>query len=175
MLVRLAERSDLNAINGIYNAEVEASTATFDTEPMSEAARMTWLSEHGSPRHPAVVAVLDEAVVGWASTSAWSQRCAYARTAEVSVYVEARFRGRGVGRALLMDLIQRGRAAGLSVLLARVSLGEGPASVALHEAVGFSRIGTMRRVGEKFGRVLDVELLDLQLDDTRPAVVQRDT
>ena len=72
-------------------------------------------------------------------------------------------RRRGIGRALLADLIARGRAAGLGVLLARIE-SSGGASLALHRAFGFQPIGTMRRVGEKSGRLLDVELLDLHLD-----------
>ncbi|TMA47656.1 MAG: N-acetyltransferase family protein, partial [Deltaproteobacteria bacterium] len=102
-------------------------------------------------------------VVGWGSLSAWSDRCAYARAAEVSVYVHQDHRGHGIGRALLADLIARGRAAGLGVLLARIE-SSGAASLALHRALGFQPIGTMRRVGEKSGRLLDVELLDLHLD-----------
>jgi phosphinothricin acetyltransferase len=72
-------------------------------------------------------------------------------------------RGAGVGRALLQGLIDRARAAGLGVLLARI-VSQSDASLRLHESLGFQRIGTMRRVGEKFGRVLDVILLDLHLD-----------
>ena len=67
--------------------------------------------------------------------------------------------------ALLADLVRRGRQADLGVLLARICT-EGEASIALHRRQGFSTIGIMRRVGEKFGRVLDIELMDLQLDDT---------
>lgn len=166
--LRLAGARDVDAINRIYDHEVLHGTSTFDTEPMTREARRTWLAEHASARHPAIVAELDEGggavVVGWACLSAWSPRCAYARAAEVSLYVDAAFRGRGVGRALLEDLVARGRSAGLGVLLARISLASGDASRALHQALGFAPIGVMRRVGEKHGRLLDVELLDLHLD-----------
>ena len=91
---------------------------------------------------------------------------AYARAAEVPVYVHQDHRGRGIGRALLAALVARGRADGLGVLLARVEA-SGRASLALHRALGFRPIGTMRRVGEKLGRILDVELLDLHLDGAR--------
>lgn len=159
---RAARVDDLPAIADIYNHEVLHSTATFDTEPVSLEERRRWLAAHESPRHPIVVADADGVVVGWASLSPWSQRCAYARAAEVSVYVHRDWRGRGLGRGLLEQLVDRGRAAGLGVLLARV-VAESAGSLALHEALGFERIGTMRRVGEKFGRVLDVDLMDLQL------------
>jgi len=164
MHIRGAAPDDLEAINEIYNREVQGSIATFDTEPMTMDARRAWLAEHAEPRHSAVVADDGGAVIGWASLSPWSTRCAYARAAEVSVYVHADHRERGVGRALLEALIARARAAGLGVLLARVAgPAEGP-SMALHQAVGFGHFATMRRVGEKFGRLLDVQLLDLHLD-----------
>lgn len=163
MILRDGLDADLLAIADIYNHEVLHGTATFDTQPVDLLERRAWLASHQSARHPVVVAELNGTVVGWASLSPWSTRCAYARAAEVSVYVHRDHRGRGVGRALLGELVTRGRAAGLGVLLARV-VAESEASRRLHQQLGFVRIGTMRRVGEKFGRILDVELLDLQLD-----------
>jgi phosphinothricin acetyltransferase len=109
------------------------------------------------------VAVVNDIIIGWASLSAWSDRRAYARTAEVSLYVEKGHRRRGSGRALLGDLITCARNAGLAVLIARIAEGN-QVSLKLFQSMGFHRIGTMRRVGEKFGRVLDVELLDMQLE-----------
>jgi phosphinothricin acetyltransferase len=163
-VVRDARLTDLEAINAIYNHEVATGTATFDTEPMSPERRRAWLEQHGTPNRPALVAAEGDAVLGWACLSAWSDRCAYARAAEVSVYVDHAHWRRGVGRALLQALIERGRAAGLGVLLARIA-GDGGGSLLLHEAVGFHRFATMRRVGQKFGRILDVQMLDLHLDE----------
>lgn len=167
MRIREANAADLDAIFAIYDREVLTGTATFDTEPKSPAERAQWLASHGSPRTPAIVAELPGGVVaGWASLSPWSNRCAYARAAENSVYVHADHRGQGVGGALLDDLIARARRAGLGVILARIVEGN-PASVALHESRGFQTIGVMRRVGEKFGRILDVRLMDLHPDAGR--------
>jgi phosphinothricin acetyltransferase len=104
-----------------------------------------------------------EQIVGWASLSPWSKRRAYAHTAEVSVYVHHEHRRRGFGKLLLQDLIKGARKAGLRVVLARVSRGETQASLLLHKSLGFQTVGTMHRVGEKFGRLLDVTLLELQL------------
>jgi L-amino acid N-acyltransferase len=78
--------------------------------------------------------------------------------------VDRAVRGSGIGRALLAALIERAPAGGIAVLLARVA-GENPASIALHRSLGFEPIGVQRRSGEKLGRVLDVTLLDLHLDD----------
>jgi phosphinothricin acetyltransferase len=163
IVIRLAEAADLEAIVAIYNHEVRNGVATFDTEPWTVAGQAEWLGSHDAVRHPVTVAEEHGAVAGWASLSAWSSRCAYARAAEVSLYVQAERRERGIGRALLSDLIARARRAGLAVLLARIER-SGEVSLGLHRTLGFTSIGTMRRVGEKFGRILDVELLDLHLD-----------
>jgi L-amino acid N-acyltransferase YncA len=164
MLVRRFREEDLKAVFAIYDDEVLHGTATFDTEVYDSEARARWAERHTSARYPALVAESAEGVVvGWASLSPYSDRSAYARTSESSVYVHRDHQGRGIGRALLVSLIATAKEVGLSVLLARIT-SESAVSVALHEALGFQRIGTMRRVGEKFGRVLDVALLDLHLD-----------
>lgn len=164
--VRDALASDADAINAIYNHEVEHGTATFDTEPITHQRRLQWLATHG-PRHPVLVAERSGVVAGWASLSPWSPRRAYDRTAEVSVYVSPDHRGAGVGRQLLAELIDRARVVGLAVLIARIA-GPGEASSRLHRAAGFEPVGLMRRVGEKFGRLIDVEILDLHLDTELP-------
>lgn len=163
MPVRPASPADFPYVFDIYHDEVRNGVGTFDTEPLSEEKQRAWLGAHDSPRHPLTVAVENGRILGWGSLKPWSDRCAYARAAEISVYVHRDHRGRGVGRELLADLIARARAAGLGVLLARIA-GENKASLALFRKAGFQSIGTMRRVGEKFGRVLDVELLDFHLD-----------
>lgn len=161
--VRDAGADDLGAIFEIYNREVLHGTATFDTEPRVVGRDDAWLTERDTERHPVVVAVIDDRVLGWGSLGPWSERGGYVRTAEGSVYVHADHRGRGVGRLLLAAVIDRARAAGLGVILARIA-GANEPSVRLFEAFGFAHIGTQRRCGEKFGRILDVELMDLHLD-----------
>ena len=161
--LRIAVAQDVPAITDIYNYEIETSTSTFDTEPLSVENRGDWLADHDPQRHPVIVAEQEGVVVGWASLSAWSGRCAYARAAEVSVYVHRDHRGRGHGRALLGEMIGRGRAVGLGVLLARIVSPDGRTSVRLHEAAGFRPVGTMHRVGEKFGRILDVVVMERDL------------
>lgn len=160
--IRAATEGDLAAIFAIYNEEVLHGTSTFDIEPKDPERDRDWLA--GRERiHPVIVAESDGEVVGWASLGPWSAKGAYRRTAEDSVYVDGRRRGLGVGRALLDALITDARGTEVCVILARIAEAN-PASVGLHEAAGFRRIGTQRRGGQKFGRVLDVELMDLHLD-----------
>jgi phosphinothricin acetyltransferase len=161
--IRDARVEDLAAIFDIYNHEVRLGTATFDTEPWAVGRDDGWLTGRDRSCHPVIVAVEGERVIGWASLNPWSPKKAYARTAEGSVYVEPGARGSGVGSALLSALVERARAAELGVIVARIAEAN-ESSVRLCERVGFERIGTQRRCGEKFGRILDVELMDLQLD-----------
>ena len=163
MLIRDAVAGDVGAILDIYNEQVLHGTATFDTEPKTEADHDAWFTTHDRERYPILVAEEGGSVVGWARLYPWSDRCAYARSGENSVYVHTDWRGRGVARALMTELLARARARGLSVILARIAEGN-PASIRLHQSLGFERIGTMRRVGEKFGRILDVEMMQLHLD-----------
>lgn len=160
---RGAAIGDLPRIFEIYNREVIGGISTFDIEPREVGRDDAWLTDR-APYYPVTVATIGDEVTGWASIGPWSPRGAYRRTGEVSVYVDVEQRGAGIGRQLMDDLVARARRLPeISVLLARVAL-PNSASIAIHEAVGFQSFGTQRRCGEKLGRVLDVELLDLHLD-----------
>jgi L-amino acid N-acyltransferase YncA len=160
--VRDASEADVPRIADIYNHEVASTTTTLDTDPVTVDDRRQWLARRDPRRHPALVAELAGEVVGWGELKPWSPRGGYARTAEVSLFVAHDRRRAGAGRALLGELVARARAAGLGVLLSRIG-GDSAASIELHRALGFRHLCRMERVGEKFGRVLDVELFDLQL------------
>jgi phosphinothricin acetyltransferase len=161
--LRRARREDLPAVTAIYNDAVARTTGTFDTEAKTLDQQAAWFERHGDA-HPIVVAEESGRVVGWGSLSAWSDRCAYARSAEVSVYVEEASRGRGVAGALLDELLRLGRAAGIKQALARITQGN-DVSLRLHSRRGFVETGRLRRVGEKFGEVLDVHLLQASLEE----------
>ena len=124
---------------------------------------MTWLREHGD-MHPVVVTESDGEVVGWASLSHFNPRCAYRKTAEVSVYIDHRFHRRGLGRALLSDLIERARALDYHVLIGGVCT-EQTASLQLQRSMGFVEVARFKEVGYKFDRWLDVAYLQLMLDE----------
>jgi phosphinothricin acetyltransferase len=162
VLIRLARETDVEAITGIYNEAVLTTTATFDTEPKSHADRLEWFRSHDD-RHPVLVAECAGAVVGWSTLTQWSDRRAYDQTAETSFYVKSEFRGRGIGRKLKEATIAEARRLGYHTLLARVAEGS-EASLHLNRSVGFELIGTMKEVGRKFGRLLDVHILQLMLE-----------
>ena len=161
VVVRPARADDARRIAAIYNQSVASSTATFDTEPRSVPSQLRLIREHEG-RVPMLVAEKGGEVVAWASLSAWSPRRAYARTAETSIYVDEKAQGQGTGRLLLERLLDQARTLGLRTLLARISAESVP-SLRLHRSEGFRRVGVMHDVGFKFGRWLDVHLLERQL------------
>lgn len=168
--IRDATVADLPRIFAIYNVEVEGGIGTFEVEPKRADADEGWLTTR-EEIHPVIVGMRDGEALGWASLGPWSPRGAYRRTGEVSVYVDVAEREGGIGTQLLSSLIGRARETDMAVLLARIAL-PNPSSIAIHEGLGFRSFGTQRRCGEKLGRVIDVELLDLHLDEGRemPAI-----
>jgi L-amino acid N-acyltransferase YncA len=157
--MRPAVESDAADIARIYNQAVENTTATFDTEVQSPEKRLAWLRAHADPRHPVLVAELDGKVVGWASLSSWSDRCAYAASVEASAYVDEAHQGGGLGRALSAAVLEAGRAAGVHAVLGRICT-ENVASIAMSKKLGFTEVGVLHEVGFKFGRWLDVMMLE---------------
>jgi L-amino acid N-acyltransferase YncA len=161
MDIRLARRADADALLAIYNAEVTGSTVTFDIEPRTHAQQVAWIDRHQGA-HPAVVAVDDDGVAGFGSLSPFRDRAAYSTTVEDSVYVAADRRGRGVGRLLLEELVHLATRQGFHTVIGRTS-GDNDPSIALHKACGFVLIGVEREVGRKFGRWIDVTVLQKML------------
>jgi phosphinothricin acetyltransferase len=160
--IRLAERRDAEAIRAIYNREVTGSTVTFDMVPRTLDEQVQWLDEHAGG-HPAVVAEdTDGTVVGFGSLSPYRPRPAYATTVENSVYVDPAHQGRGVGKAILGELVRRAADHGFHSVVARI-VGGHQASIALHAACGFEPVGVEREIGRKFNRWLDVVVMQRML------------
>jgi len=163
MQIRRATVDDVAAITEIYNEAILTTTATFDTEPKTVAERLAWFESHGE-RHPVLVALLDGKVVAWASITKWSDRNAYADTAETSFYVKSECRGRGIGRQLKGAVIEEARKLGFLTLIARVAEGNRE-SIHLNESFGFVHVGVLKEVGRKFDRLLDVHIMQKMLGD----------
>ena len=162
--VRDAALSDAPAVAEIYAWEVLHGTASFEEEPPSAseiAGRMAAVIERGLPW---LVAEADGVVAGYAYASPFRARSAYRFTLETSVYVARQAHRRGVGRALLTTLVERCAALGYRQLIAAVGDSANAASILLHEACGFRRVGAYEQVGIKFGRALDVVLMQRGLD-----------
>lgn len=167
VLIREARVGDAQAIADIYNHYIEHSTATFDTEPKSADERRAWLDSHDSA-HPVLVAEREadtgsRIIVAWGSLTAWSPRPAYASTVEVSTYVAPGEVGHGIGPTLMEALVERARAVGHRALLSQI-VSENEHSLRVTERMGFERVGLLREVGLKFGRWLDVVIMERILD-----------
>lgn len=159
--MRPARADDLPAIGDIYNYYVAHSTCTFDTEPRPAEKWRDWLAEHADAT-PAIIACADGRIVGWASLSKWNNRCAYRFSVEDSVYVHKDHHRRGVGRALLGELVKIARGCRHRNIIAQIAGDQAP-SEALHEAFGFRRAGTLESIGHKFDRWIDVAIWQLRL------------
>jgi phosphinothricin acetyltransferase len=163
---RLGDLDDAEEIRAIYNREVIGSTVTFDLVARTREDQLIWMDEH-SGAHPVVVAVDDHAkVCGFGSLSPYRPRPAYRTTVEDSVYIDPAYQGRGVGKGLLVELVNLAGAHGFHAIIARI-VGGHDASIALHRACGFEQIGVEREVGRKFGRWLDVVLMQRLVDPVR--------
>lgn len=165
MRTRLVEVGDADALRAIYNPEVTETTNTFDLVARDHDAQVAWIEAHRAA-HPCLVALNEEdgvgepgargeLVLGFSVVSPFRDRPAYLTTVESSVYVHRDARGRGVGEALLRELIAAATALGFHCLIARI-VGENGGSIRLHEKCGYSLVGTEIEVGRKHGVWLDV-------------------
>jgi phosphinothricin acetyltransferase len=160
---RLATLADAESIRQIYNVEVTTSTVTFDLVPRSLEQQEEWLAKR-SGAHAVLVAEDAGVLLGFASLSPYRDRAAYSTTVEDSIYIAREHQGRGVGKQLLGELVDVARSHGFHAMMARI-VGGHEASIALHTAVGFRTVGIEREVGRKFGRWLDVVLMQRLLSE----------
>jgi phosphinothricin acetyltransferase len=165
--LRLARLDDAEAIRDIYNVEVTTSTVTFDIVPRTLAEQRRYLSDR-SGAHAVIVAEDAGEVVGYGALSPWRSKPAYATSVEDSIYVHPAHQGRGIGRALLAELTRVATVHGFHAVFARV-VGGHEASISVHLALGFEIVGTEREVGRKFGRWLDVVVMERLLGTEPPA------
>ncbi len=161
--IRLATELDWQQINDLRNHHIRTSTAIYTDVPLDQEAAAQMFGNRDASRHPIIVAELEGVFAGYAMLSRHDEKCGYSSVAEDSVYVADAAQGRGVGTALLSDLLERGRRGGLHSVLARVD-SEQLASLGLHLKFDFGPVGVLREVGVKYGRRLDVVLLQKMLE-----------
>ncbi len=155
LLIRHAAESDLPTILAIYNDAVANTLAIWNETLVDLENRRQWLEGRNRDGFPVLVAERDGAVLGYASYGLFRTFDGYRHTSELSVYVAADARGGGIGRALLTALVEEARARKVHVLVAGIEAGNA-ASVKLHASLGFEEAGTLKQVGRKFDRWLDL-------------------
>ncbi|WP_324194761.1 GNAT family N-acetyltransferase [Nocardia terpenica] len=164
-VIRDAREDDLPEILAIHNVAIAETTAIWDTEPVDLDERRTWWRHRVAAGYPVLVAEIDGAVAGYASYAQWRPKSGYRFSVEHSVYIADRFQHRGVGSALMAELLARAAASGrVHAMIAVIDSANAP-SIKLHEKFGFHIVGELPEVGHKFGRWLDLTLMQRGFDN----------
>ncbi len=154
--------SDVPAITSIYKHYVENTAITFDTDVPSEAAMAEKFAHLVSLGHPLIVAEMDGQTIGYAYASFYRPRAAYRFTCEDSIYLHPDAKGRGIGKAILTELLEQSRSFGFKQMIAVITA-DTANSIAIHEKFGFRHVGRYEAVGFKFDRWHDIVHLQLGL------------
>lgn len=162
-MLRDAVETDLPMILEIYNEAILHSTAVYAYEPQTLEDRRKWFDDKTALGYPVVVAEEDQRIIGFATFGPFRAWQAYKYTVEHSLYVNESYRGKGVGKQLLCEIIRRVDAHGYATLVGGIDSAN-VGSIALHRQLGFQHSGTIRRAGYKFGRWLDLVFYQLDLD-----------
>lgn len=161
--IREAEWNDLPGILDIYNEAIRNLTATFDLYEQSLEARKKWFEKYGD-RYPLLVAIVDDRVAGYCSLSPFAEKPAYASSTELTLYIDSEYRGRGIGNALMSEMLARAKSLGYHTVVSRI-VGGNEVSMKLHEKHGFTWVGCFKEIGYKFGSWLDVHCYQRMLVD----------
>ena len=164
MEIRDATEADAGGILHIYNDAVANTTAIWNEQLSSLQSRIAWLNERRQSGYPVLVAAEEGNVLGYASFGAFRPWDGYRHTVEHSVYVDGAARKRGIGHALMEELIARARAMSKHVMIAGIEATNEP-SLKLHARLGFAKVGHLCAVGRKFDRWLDLVFMQLMLED----------
>ncbi len=156
MIIRDAITADLPGILAIYNDVIATSTAVYALVPVTLEDRAQWLKARQAQNFPVLVAVDADDVLGFASYGEWRGAWAgYKFTVEHSVHIAAAHRGAGIGRQLMLRLIETAQTAGLHVMIGGIDA-QNTASIKFHERLGFEAVAHFHEVGFKFNRWLDL-------------------
>jgi len=162
VLVRAAAESDAEDIAAIYNFYVENSVITFEEERVTAEEMSGRIRDVQGQGLPWLVAEIDGMVAGYSYASKWKSRGAYRHSVETTIYLKNGLEGRGTGKRLYSALLPILRSRNIHAVIGGAAL-PNPASVSLHESLGFERVATFRQVGFKHGRWVDVAYWELVL------------
>jgi L-amino acid N-acyltransferase len=163
MQIRDASIADQAGILEIYNDAVMNTTAVWNEMPRTQEEQRQWFTSKSELAHPVVIAEMEGRVAGFASYGPFRPWYGYRFTVEGSIYVAPRHHRQGIGKRLLGVLIERARSQGLHVMIAGIEA-QNLASIRLHEQAGYQLASRLHEVGFKFGRWLDLVLMELRLE-----------
>ncbi len=161
-MIRPATQADSAAIAAIYNTYVTETTVSFEVEPVDVAQMANRIGDVQAANLPWLVYCVDNVVVGYAYASKWKPRFAYRFSVEVSVYLDNTQRGKQFGSQLYRALLEQLRTQGIHTAMGGIAL-PNPASIAMHEKMGFRKVAHFEQVGFKFEQWLDVGYWQIQL------------
>jgi L-amino acid N-acyltransferase YncA len=161
MIIRQATENDAAKVKDIYNWYIGNTIITFETMVLSTPEMATRIREKLAS-YDWLIGEIDGCVIGYAYYGSFRPRAAYAHTVESTVYLSRDYTGRGYGKALYAELIRSAKERGFRELVGVIAL-PNPASVAIHEALGFSKAGLLKNVGSKFGNYIDVGIWQLSI------------
>jgi len=159
--MRKANEDDMHRIIEIYNATISSRMATGDTEAVTVESRREWFAKHSQQR-PIFVEEIDGHVAAWVSFESFYGRPAYHLTAEISIYVDGKYRSRGLGSRLLDEAVSLCPSLGLKKLVAYI-FAHNRSSLALFEKHGFATWGLLPEVAEMDGELYSLSILGLDL------------
>ena len=161
-MIRHAQAADLGAILDIFNDAISNTTSVYYYEPHTIRDMVSWYEDKVRDGFPVLVFEENNRVIGFASFGPFRDRPAYKYTVEHSVYVHKDHRGRAVGTRLMMDLIRIANEREYATMVAGID-SRNEVSRVMHENLGFTNCGTVKRVGYKFGKWLDVTFYQYEL------------
>ena len=166
--IRDVTEADLPGILAIYNEVIRTSSAVYTETETTLEERQAWLTQRNGLGYPVLVAEdsADGSVLGYSTFGDFRPWPGYRHTIEHSVYIRGDARGRGLGKLLVEPLFERAASLGKHVMVAGIDAAN-PASIRLHQKLGFEQVGTLREVGTKFGRWLDLVFMQRFLDTSR--------
>ena len=162
-IIRPSQLEDIPAITAIYAHHVLHGTGTFEVDPPTQDDMTSRRADVLSKRLPYLVATEGDKLLGFAYCNWFKPRPAYRFSAEDSIYMAPDAQSRGLGRALLAELMAQAELAGVRKLIAVIGDSANVGSVGVHRSVGFSHVGTLKSCGWKFDRWLDVVMMDKSL------------
>ncbi len=157
MNIREAKIEDIAEIADIYNYEVLNGVATFDTEIKSYEEQKMWYKNH-TGKYRIFVADIDGKIAGWVSLSKWIDKRAAEKSAELSLYINKEYRGKGLGNALMKKSLSMAEKDEIRTVISLITEGNN-VSINLHEKMGFILCGRIEKVAEKFGKELNLIIM----------------
>lgn len=163
VIIRKATESDLQGMLTIYNEIIKNTTAVYEYNTQTFVMRVQWFASKKESGFPVFCAEENGLVIGFSSIGPFRNWAAYKYSVENSVYVSAEHRGKGIGKLLLLPLIQAAKEMNMHTIIASIDANN-ESSLRLHKSLGFFEVAHFKQVGYKFGRWLDLKFLELILD-----------